>query len=92
MFGYWADPVVHLLLLKSSIAEKCLQDVFQFYHLEFWQLNSLSIPGGEFVSSVTRLGDFLKFLGTKLCAKVAQIFSNNFWLLWKNGTFYIKLM
>ena len=32
-------------------------------------------------SSVTRFGDFLKVLGAKFLAKVAQIFSNNFGLL-----------
>ena len=31
--------------------------------------------------NVTRLGDFLQLLGAKFLAKVAQIFSNNLWLL-----------
>ena len=44
------------------------------------------------MSSVTRLGDFLKFLGIKFLAKVAQIFLNNFGIFWKLCTFYIKLM
>ena len=35
----------------------------------------------ELGSSVTRMGDILKFLEKKLLAKVAQIFSNNFGLL-----------
>ena len=42
-------------------------------------------------NSVTRLGDFLKALGANFLSKVAQIFSNNFGLLWK-CSFYIKMM
>ena len=51
MFNGWADPVVQLLLLKSSMA------------------------------SVTRLGDFLKFLVTKFLAKVAQMILKNLTLM-----------
>ena len=41
-------------------------------------------------SSVTRLGDFWKFLGTKFLEKVAQILSNNFGLLWKMALFMLN--
>ena len=42
---------------------------------------------GELSNSVTRLGDFLKFLGTKFLAKVAQILSNIFGLLLRTALF-----
>ena len=41
-------------------------------------------------TSVTRLGDFWKFLGTKFLAKVAQIFSNNVGLCWKMELFTLN--
>ena len=39
--------------------------------------------GKKSANSVTRLGHIWKFFGTKFLSKVAQIFSNNFGLLWK---------
>ena len=42
------------------------------------------------VSSVTRLGDFWKFLGTELLAKIVQIFSNIFGLIWNRSLFTLN--
>ena len=44
----------------------------------------------NFSICVTRLGNFLKFLGTKLLAKLTQIFRNNFGILWKMALFTLN--
>ena len=49
----------------------------------YWSINCIFL----IIACVNRLGDFLKFLRTKFLAKVAQIFSNNFWLFWKMELF-----
>ena len=46
--------------------------------------------GKKSANSVTRLGHIWKFFGTKFLSKVAQIFSNNFGLLWKIELFTLN--
>ena len=57
----------------------------QIFHPHSLQL--INAKKSFIIISVTRLGDFWKFLGTKFLAKEAQILSNNFGTLWKMELF-----
>ena len=93
-----ADDTKTTIIFGSKI-QKIFSDTFLFV-LIFFFFELLTFSSRFLVkisrhlltfNSVTRLGYFWKFLGAKFLAKVAQILSNNFWLLWK-WHFYVNLM
>ena len=70
---------------KNRTNERTWMDGKQIFHPHSLQL--INAKKSFIIISVTRLGDFWKFLGTKFLAKEAQILSNNFGTLWKMELF-----